>query len=80
MARRPRKLLWFAVGLIALGLGAVIFETMKSYGVFDRLVAGSAALTARDKFVRALRESWWGAGLLGIGLTLALAARTRSGR
>ena len=80
--RRSTRRLPLAIGLtlIAAGLVTVGIRATGSYGLFDRLVAGSALMTARDKAAHALRNSWPGAALIAGGGAIVLIGRARRGQ
>jgi len=78
---RPRRLpLAIGLTLILAGLIAVGARAADGYGLFDRLIAGAALTTARDKAARALRESWPGIALIAAGGSVVLLGRARRGR
>jgi len=78
---RPRRLpLAIGLTLILAGLITVAANAAEGYGLFDRLIAGAALTTARDKAARALRESWPGLALIVAGGSIVLLGRARRGR
>mgnify|MGYP006266636027 CR=1 FL=1 len=78
---RPRRLpLAIGLTLILAGLITVAANAAEGYGLFDRLIAGAALTTARDKAARALRESWPGVALITAGGAIVLLGRARRGR
>ena len=63
-------LLFLAVACLVAAVVVALFETRESLNALDKAVTGVAAVSVRDRFVSAAKDSEWALALTGAGAVL----------
>ncbi|MEL6329824.1 MAG: hypothetical protein AAFR38_09195 [Planctomycetota bacterium] len=75
--RRGRWTRRFALVLIAGGAVLISIEAWRGYNLVDKAATATAAKAAQKRFARAVRESWPGLAVAGIGGVLLVVSVAR---